>query len=102
MMAAMLAIVVVAAWPALAQVTTEAGVEDIESGRAVGTTEVANSGDLTNQCVTSGNFVNTGNPVAAAGVSQYLTDTDDIEISGSSIVFDGSITGECTQSIMVG
>ena len=99
---AMLALVVVATWPAIAQVTVETGIEEVESGGAAGSTGVSNKGDLTNQCVTSGNFANSGNAVATAGVSQYQTETDDIEISGSSIVFGGEIAGECTQSTMVG
>jgi hypothetical protein len=101
MVAAMLALVVVAAWPAIAQVTVETGIEEVESGDAEGVTEVGNWGDLSNQCVTSGNFTNTGNAVSTAGVSQYQTETDDIEIEGSSIVFGGEIAGECDQSILV-
>ena len=101
LLAAMLALVVVAAWPAIAQVTVETGIEEVESGDAEGTTEVGNWGDLSSQCVTSGNVTNSGNAVSAAAVSQYQTETDDIEISGSSIVFGGEIAGECTQSIMV-
>ena len=102
MVAAMLALVVVAAWPAIAQVTVETGIEEVESGDAEGTTEVGNWGDLSSQCVTSGNFVNSGNAVSTAGVSQYQTETDDIEIEGSSIVFAPEIEGECTESIMIG
>ena len=101
MVAAMLALVVVAAWPAIAQVTVETGIEEVESGDAEGTTEVGNWGDLSNQCVTSGNFVNSGNAVSTAGVSQYQTETDDIEISGSTIEFGGGIAGECEHSITV-
>ena len=102
MVAAMLALVVVAAWPAIAQVSVEVGIEEVESGDAEGTTEVANWGDIVNQCVTSGNFTNSGNAVSAAGVSQYQTETDDIEISGSSIVFAPELEGECTETIMIG
>ena len=101
LLAAILAIALVAVAPALAQVTTEAGLEEIESGGAAGTTEVANKGDLVSQCVTSGNVTNSGNAVAAAGVTQYQTETDDIEIAGSTIVVAPEIAGECTQSITV-
>jgi len=101
LLGAMLALVVLAAWPAIAQVTTEVGIEEVESGDAEGSTAVSNKGDLVNQCVTSGNFVNSGDAVSSAAVSQYQTETDDIEIEGSSIVFGGEIAGECTQSTMV-
>ena len=98
---AMLALVVVAAWPAMAQVVAGAGIEEVESGGAEGSTEVSNKGDLVNQCVTSGNFANSGNAVSAGAVSQYQTETDDIGIGGSSLVFGGGIAGECTQTIEV-
>ena len=101
LLAAMLALVVVAAWPAIAQVAAGAGIEEVESGGAAGTTEVANKGDLVNQCVTSGNFANSGNAVGAGAVSQYQTETDDIGIGGSTLVFGGGIAGECTQTIEV-
>jgi hypothetical protein len=101
LLAAMLALVVVAAWPAIAQVAAGAGIEEVESSDAEGSTEVSNKGDLVNQCVTSGNFANSGNAVGAGAVSQYQTETDDIGIAGSSLVFGGGIAGECTQTIEV-
>ena len=101
LLVAILAMVAVALAPALAQVTVETGIEEFESGDAEGSTEVSNKGDLVNQCVTSGNFANSGNAGATAGVSQYQTGTDDIEIEGSSIVFAPEIEGECTQTIEV-
>ena len=98
---AILAMVAVALAPALAQVTTEVGIEEVESGDAEGSTAVSNKGDLVNQCVTSGNFTNSGNAVGAEAVTQYQTETDDIELVGSAIVFGGEIGGECTQTIEV-
>ncbi len=98
---AVLAMVLVAIAPALAQVGGGAGIEEVESGDAEGVTEVANSGDIVNQCVTSGNFANSGNAVSAGAVSQYQTETDDIGIGGSTLVFGGGIAGECTQTIEV-
>jgi hypothetical protein len=98
---AVLAMVLVAIAPALAQVGGGAGIEEVESGDAEGTSEVANKGNLTNQCVTSGNFTNSGNAVGAGAVTQYQTETDDIGIGGSTIEFGGGIAGECTQSMMV-
>ncbi len=101
LLVAILALVVVAAWPAMAQVVAGAGIEEVESGGAEGSTEVSNKGDLVNQCVTSGNFANSGNAVGAGAVSQYQTETDDIGIGGSSLEFGGGIAGECTQTIEV-
>ena len=101
LLVAILAMVAVAIAPALAQVGAGAGVEEVESGDAEGTSEVANKGDLVNQCVTSGNFTQSGNAVGAGAVSQYQTETDDIGIAGSTIVFGGGIAGECEQSITV-
>ena len=99
--ATMLALSLVAA-PAMAEVVAGSSVEEVESGDAEGTFEVSNGGDLSNQCAVGGNFANSGNAVSSAAVSQYQTETDDIEIEGSSIVFGGGIAGECTQSTVVG
>ena len=83
------------------QVVAGAGIEEVESGGAAGSTRVSNKGDLVNQCVTSGNFANSGNAVGAGAVSQYQTETDDIGIGGSTIEFGNGIAGECTQTIEV-
>ena len=93
--------VLVAVAPALAQVGAGAGIEEAESGDAEGSTEVSNKGDLTSQCVTGGNFTQSGNAVGAGAVGQYQTGTDDIGIGGSTIEFGGGIAGECTQTIEV-
>ena len=101
LLAAILALVLVAIAPALAQVGTEVGLEEIESGDAEGTFEVANKGNLVNQCAQGANVTNSGNAVGAAGVTQYQTGTDDIEIAGSTIVVAPEIEAACEQSITV-
>ncbi len=83
-------------------VSAEAGIEEVESGDAEGSFAVTNWGDLSNQSVFGANFLNTGNAVSAVAISQEDTETDDIEIEGSSIEFGGGIAGECTQSTLVG
>ena len=101
LLAAVVALVLVAIAPALAQVGTEVGIEEVESGDSEGTFEVANKGNLVNQCAMGGNITNSGNAVGAAGVTQYQTGTDDIEIAGSSIIFEPEIEAACEQSITV-
>ena len=80
-------------------VSAEAGIEDVSSGDAEASFAVTNWGDLSNQSVFGGNFLNTGNAVSAAAISQENTETDDIEIEGSSIWFGGELEGESTQVI---
>ena len=82
-------------------VSAEAGIEEVESGDAEGSFAVTNWGDLSNQSVFGWNFLNTGNAVSAVAISQEDTETDDIEIEGSSIWFGGELEGESTQGIVV-
>jgi hypothetical protein len=82
-------------------VSAEAGIEEVESGDAEGSFAVTNWGDLSNQSVFGANFLNTGNAVSAVAISQEDTETDDIEIEGSSIWFGGELEGESTQGIVV-
>jgi hypothetical protein len=82
-------------------VSAEAGIEDVSSGDAEGSFAVTNWGDLSNQSVFGWNFLNTGNAVSAVAISQEDTETDDIEIEGSSIWFGGELEGESTQGIVV-
>ncbi len=61
LLAALLAMVLVAAAPALAQVVEEFEIEEAESGDAEPEIEVANKGDSVNQCVAILQSTNTGN-----------------------------------------
>ena len=100
MLAAMLAIVVIAAAPAIAQpLSQEFSERRITSGKASPSFSFSNSGDNVNACPTNQQIVNTGNVANEQGVTQYFTDTDDIDFTGSNITIDGSVSGSCTQTI---
>ena len=99
MIAAMLAIVVVAAAPAIAQVEQGFSQEDVESGDVEPTVEISNAGNNANICAAIAQAANSGNVQNEQGVSQYLAYTDDIEFEGSSIEISSELASECEQSI---
>jgi hypothetical protein len=112
MLAAMLAVVVVAAAPAIADVvfvgdddpddaaiSQEFSESRITSGKASPSFSFSNSGNNVNACPTNQQIVNTGNVANEQGVTQYFTDTDDIDFSGSNITIEPSVTADCTQTI---
>ncbi len=95
---AVLAIVAVAAAPAMAQLTQEFSEEDVESGDVEPTVEISSSGDNVNICGTIHQSANSGNVQNEQGVVQYQDTVDDIEFEGSSITFETESEGECTQT----
>ena len=104
LLVAMLAIVLVAAAPAIAQVAQGFSERRITSGAATPKVEIKNSGNNVNMCPTAQQIVNTGNVANEQGVTQYLTKTDDIDASGSSITIGSAdepatVTATCTQTI---
>ena len=104
MLAAMLAIVVVAAAPAIAQVAQGFGESRITSGKASPSFSFSNKGDNVNACPTEQQIVNTGNVANEQGVVQYASTADDIDFTGSSITIGtpdapASVTATCTQTI---
>ena len=99
LLAAMLAVVLVAAAPAVAQVTQEFGLEDVESGGVAPVTEITNSGNNANICPTVLQSGNSGNVQNAQGVVQYKSEADDIGLGGSTITFEVAAEGACTQTI---
>jgi hypothetical protein len=97
---AMVATLVVAALPAIAQpLTQEFSERRITSGAASPSAAVSNSGNNANLCPTVQQIANTGNVANEQGVVQYATDTDDIDFTGSNITIEPSTTAECTQTI---
>src|ERR671933_2563250 len=96
---AMLAVVLVAAAPAIAQVAQGFSERRITSGAASPKVAISNSGNNVNLCPTTQQVVNTGNVANEQGVTQYQTKTDDISFSGSEITITPSETAECTQTI---
>ena len=99
MMAAMLAIVVVAAAPAVAQVSQGFSQEDVESGDVEPTVEISNKGNNVNICGTVLQSANSGNVQNEQGVVQYEVAADDIGAGGSSIGMGAGSGGSCTQTI---
>ena len=104
MLAAMLAIVVVAAAPAIAQVAQGFGESRVTSGKASPSFSFSNKGDNVNACPTEQQIVNTGNVANEQGVVQYVSTADDIDFTGSSITIGtpdapASVSGTCTQTI---
>ena len=99
LVAAILAVVLVAAAPALAQVAQGFSESSTKSGAATPKVEIKNSGNNANLCPTSQQIVNTGNVANEQGVTQYFTKTDDISFSGSELTVTPSETAECTQTM---
>ncbi len=112
MLGAMLAMVLVAAAPAIAQigtqdkddeegspVTQEFSEEDVESGDVEPVVDISNKGDNVNLCPTVLQSGNTGNVQNEQGVDQYQDEVDDIEFEGSNITFETEVEGECVQTI---
>ena len=96
---AMLAVVLVAAAPAIAQVAQGFSESRVTSGAASPKVEIKNSGDNVNMCPTVQQVAQTGNVANEQGVVQYQTKTDDISFAGSEITITPSETSECTQTI---
>src|SRR5919202_2521092 len=71
----------------------------ITSGAAAPVVRESNTGNNVNFCPTTQQVVNTGNVANEQGVVQYASRADDIDFTGSSITIDGSVTGDCTQTI---
>ncbi len=99
LLAAMVAIVLMAAAPAIAQVSQGFSEEDVESGGVAPVTEITNSGNNANICPTVHQAANSGNVQNEQGVVQYQVGVDSIGFGGSSITFETESAGECTQTI---
>src|SRR5919199_6168 len=99
MLGAMVAMVVVAAAPALAQVGQGFGESRVTSGKSSPSFSVSNKGNNVSLCPTGQQIGQTGNVANEQGVTQYQTKTDDIDFTGSSLTITPSTTAECTQTI---
>ena len=99
LLAAMLALLLLAAMPAIAQVSEEFGQEIEKTGNVTLNTNVTSTGDNGNQCVAPLQFGNTGNVQNAQGFLQYASTSDDIEFEGSSMTFSPTLTNSCTQQV---
>ena len=99
MLASMVAIVLVAAAPAIAQVGQEFSEARNKSGAASPKVAISNKGNNVNLCAQLQQAVQTGQVLNEQGVAQYLTKTDDIGLTGSEIGLTPSETAECVQQL---
>ena len=99
LLGAIVAMVAVAAAPALAQVGQGFSESRDKSGTATPKVEISNKGNNVNLCAQLQQAVNTGQVLNEQGVVQYLTKTDDIDFTGSEIGLTPSETAECTQQL---
>ncbi len=100
MLAAVLAMVIVAAVPAIAQIGQEAE-QEAESGDVDQSFEVSSSGDNSNQCAGIQGVANTGNAQNQLDLIQYGSEADDFEFDevGSSLDVSPANTTDCTQEV---
>ncbi len=85
LLASMLALALVAAAPATAQLAQEFGQEDVESGGVEPVVEIANKGNNVNLCAALLQNAQSGNVQNEQGAVQYKTTVDDVGFGGSSI-----------------
>src|SRR4051812_44027377 len=82
LLAALLAMVVVTAVPAIAQVTQEPE-QEVESGDSSQTFTVTDGGDNSNACQMVQGISNTGNALSNTNVLQYVADGSEVEVDDS-------------------
>ena len=99
LLAAMLALALVAAAPAIAQVSQGFEQEDVESGGVVSKLTVKGSGSNVNQCAVVMQSGQSGNVQNAQGVVQYKGKVDDVEVEGSAILENPEAAVDCDQLI---
>ncbi len=99
LLVAMVAMALVAAAPAIAQVSEGFSERRITSGKASPSVAISNKGNNVSLCPTSQQVTQTGNVANEQGTTQYQTKTDDIDFTGSNITITPSETAECTQTI---
>jgi len=99
MLGAIVAMVVVAAAPALAQVSNEFSERRDTSGTATPKVAISNTGKNANVCTALQQAAQTGQVLNEQGVVQYVSKADDLELAGSELGLTPSETAECTQQI---
>src|ERR687884_683444 len=97
LLAAMLALVLAVAVPALAQVT-QGTANESESGNVELSFSVQSTGNNSNQCVTPLQFGNTGSNQNAQGFLQYASSSGDITGTGGTFTFAPVLSGGCEQT----
>jgi hypothetical protein len=98
MLAAMLALVLAVAVPAIAQVANGVG-QEAESGDLEATFTVQSAGNNSNQCATPLQFGNTGSLQNGQAFLQYASEAGDLSAGGSTFEFAPELTAPCTQQV---
>ncbi len=98
MLAAILALALAAAVPAVAQVAGGVGNEG-ESGDVSLSNEVANEGDYASQCTPALQFGNTGNLNNGQAFVQYASVADDFEPGGIEFAIGPVVSTDCEQTV---
>ncbi len=100
LLAALLAMLVIASIPAIAQLDQE-GEQEAESGDVDQTFTVTSSGSNSNQCVGITGVANTGNAQNQIDLIQYASDADDFEFdeTGANLTVDGTSSTTCDQQV---
>ena len=100
MLAAILALVLVAAAPVVAQVEgPNFSDQELESGSFESETEISIEGNNNNQCAGLLQFGQTGNVANQQGTLQYATDGGDNEFAGPETEFAPENATECEQAV---
>ena len=100
LLVAMLALVLVAAAPVIAQVANEFDDQEFESGGIETSTELAIDGNNNNQCAGLLQFGQTGNFPNQQGTAQYDTGGEfEQEFEGPEIEFGPENATECEQAV---
>jgi len=97
-LAAMLALAVALAVPAIAQVGLESGNES-ESEEVATEFSVSNEGDYASQCVPALQFGNSGNFNNAPTFLQYASESDDFEPGGIEFAVEPEMDVNCENTI---
>ena len=104
LLAVIVAIVLVASAPALAQVGQGFGQSRVTSGKASPSFAFSNKGNNVNACPVDQQIAQTGNVANEQGALQFESQTGgpfggDIDFAGSELTVTPSETAECTQTI---
>jgi hypothetical protein len=75
-------------------------IRNVRSGSANPSVKISNTGDNVNMCLGIQQVANTGNVANQQGLSQYNSDTDDVDFEGSGIEITPDLTVECNQTII--
>src|ERR671926_1093349 len=96
---AMLALLLIVAVPAIAQVSFGIGQGTSDTGNIATNLSISSTGDSGSQCVAPLQFGNTGNLQNAQGFLQYASEADDLEAEGPTFTFAPELTAPCTQAV---